>query len=73
MLCDNDEIITDSISVANIFNKYFMEIAESIGFNDPIPSDFQWAHSESNDRQIWWSPQHQGDQKSFAQWNDIQL
>ena len=45
MLCDNDEIVTDSISVANIFNKYFMEIADSIGFNDPIPSDFHSDHT----------------------------
>ena len=28
MLCDNDEIITDSISVANIFNIYFMDVLE---------------------------------------------
>ena len=40
MSYNNDEIATDSISVANIFNKYFTEIANSICFNDPIPSDF---------------------------------
>ena len=45
MLCDNDETVTDSISVVNIFNEYFMEIADSIGFNDPIPSDFHSDHT----------------------------
>ena len=44
MLCDNDEIVTDSNSVANIFKKYFMEMADSIGFNDPIPFDFHSDH-----------------------------
>ena len=34
MLCENDSIISESESVAKIFNKYFNEIAEGIGFND---------------------------------------
>ena len=45
MLCDNDEIVNDSISVVNIFNKYFMEIANSLGFNDLIPADFHNDHA----------------------------
>ena len=40
MLCENNSIITESESVAKIFNKYFNEIAEGIGFNDPIPENF---------------------------------
>ena len=40
MLCENDSIINESESVAKIFNKYFNEIAEGIGFNDPIPENF---------------------------------
>ena len=40
MLGENDLIITESESVAKIFNKYFNEIAEGIGFNDPIPENF---------------------------------
>ena len=40
MLCENDSIISESESVAKIFNKYFNEIAEGIGFNDPIPENF---------------------------------
>ena len=40
MLCENDSIISKSESVAKIFNKYFYEIAEGIGFNDLIPENF---------------------------------
>ena len=40
MLCENDSIISESESVSKIFNKYFNEIAEGIGFNDPIPENF---------------------------------
>ena len=40
MLSENNSIITESESVAKIFNKYFNEIAEGIGFNDPIPENF---------------------------------
>ena len=40
MLGENDLIVTESESVAKIFNKYFNEIAEGIGFNDPIPENF---------------------------------
>ena len=40
MLGENDLIITESESVAKIFNKYFNGIAEGIGFNDPIPENF---------------------------------
>ena len=40
MLCENDSIISESETVAKIFNKYFNEIADGIGFNDPIPEDF---------------------------------
>ena len=39
-LRENDSIITDSETVAKIFNKYFNEIAEGIGFNDPFPENF---------------------------------
>ena len=40
MLSENNSIITESESVTKIFNKYFNEIAEGIGFNDPIPENF---------------------------------
>ena len=40
MLSENNSMITESESVAKIFNKYFKEIAEGIGFNDPIPENF---------------------------------
>ena len=40
MLCENDSIISESETVAKIFNKYFYEIADGIGFNDPIPENF---------------------------------
>ena len=40
MLCENDSIISESESVAKIFNKYFNEIAEGIGFYYPIPGNF---------------------------------
>ena len=40
MLSENNSIITESESVAKIFNKYFDETAEGIGFNDPIPENF---------------------------------
>ena len=40
MLCENDSIISESETVAKIFNKYFNEIADGIGFNDPIPENF---------------------------------
>ena len=40
MLCENDSIINESETVAKIFNKYFNEIADGIGFNDPIPENF---------------------------------
>ena len=40
MLCENDSIISESESVAKIFNKYFNEIAGGIGFNYPISENF---------------------------------
>ena len=40
MLCENDSIISESETVANIFNKYFNEIEDGIGFNDPFPENF---------------------------------
>ena len=40
MLSENNSIITESESVPKIFKKYFNEIAEGIGFNDPIPENF---------------------------------
>ena len=40
MLHQNDSIINESETVAEIFNKYFNEIAEGIGLNDPIPENF---------------------------------
>ena len=39
MLGENGLITTESESVAKIFNKYFNEIAEEFGFNDPIPEN----------------------------------
>ena len=47
MLCENDAIVNDLVSVANIFNKYFTDIADKIGFNDPIPVDYR------NDDVFW--------------------
>ena len=40
MLRENDSTISESETVAKIFNKYFNEIAEGIGFNVPIPENF---------------------------------
>ena len=40
MLRETDSIITELETVAKIFNKYFNEIAEGIGFNEPIPENF---------------------------------
>ena len=40
MLFENDCLITDTKQVANVFNRYFTEIAQGIGFNDPIPDDY---------------------------------
>ena len=40
MLCENDSIISESETVAKIFKKYLNEIADGIGFNDPIPENF---------------------------------
>ena len=40
MVSENNSIITESESVAKIFNKYFNEIAQGIGFNDPISENF---------------------------------
>ena len=40
MLSENNSVITESESEAEIFNKYFNEIAEGIGFNYPIPENF---------------------------------
>ena len=40
MLCENDSITSESETVAKIFNKYFNEIADGIGFNDLIPENF---------------------------------
>ena len=39
-LCENDSIISESETVAKILNKYFNEIADGIGFNGPIPENF---------------------------------
>ena len=40
MLFDNDRLITDTKQVADVFNRYFTDIAQGIGFNDPIPHDY---------------------------------
>ena len=40
MLFENDRLITDTKQVADVFNRYFTEIAQGIGFNDPIPHDY---------------------------------
>ena len=39
MLYVNNTIVSDLVAVANIFNKYFTDIADNIGFNDPISVD----------------------------------
>jgi hypothetical protein len=38
ILRENDELVTDSIEVCNVFNNYFVNVAETIGFKDEIPS-----------------------------------
>ena len=40
MLCENYSIISESETVAEIIIKYFNEIADGIGFKDPIPENF---------------------------------
>ena len=40
ILRENDDIVNDAESVAKIFNEYFTQIASDIGFNDPIPDDY---------------------------------
>ena len=41
MLFENDRFITDTKQVADVFNRYFTEIAQGIGFNDdPILHDY---------------------------------
>jgi hypothetical protein len=37
ILRENDELITDPVEVCNVFNKYFVNIADTIGFRDEIP------------------------------------
>ena len=39
-LLENEIVITDPTSIANIFNMYFAKLADGIGFNDPIPDDY---------------------------------
>ena len=40
MLFENHRLITDTKQVADVFNRYFTEIDQGIGFNDPIPHDY---------------------------------
>ena len=40
ILRGEDGIINDATSVAKIFNEYFTKIAFDIGYNDPIPDDY---------------------------------
>ena len=40
MLFENDYFIADILQVANVLNKQFNEIAQGIGFIDPIPNDY---------------------------------
>ena len=40
ILVENDCIISDAEEVAKVFNEYFAEIADGIGFSDPIPDDY---------------------------------
>ena len=40
ILCENDCIISDAEEMAKVFNEYFAEIADGIGFSDPIPDDY---------------------------------
>ena len=40
MLFENDCLITDTKQVANVFNRYFTEIAQGIGFNDLLPDEY---------------------------------
>ena len=40
ILCEEDGIVNDAKSVAKIFNEYFTKIAFDIGYNDPIPDDY---------------------------------
>ena len=40
ILRENDDIVNDAESEAKIFNEYFTQIASDIGFNDPIPDDY---------------------------------
>ena len=46
MLFENDCLITDTKQVADVFDRYFTEIAQGIGFNDPyqmiIIRNLQW-------------------------------
>jgi hypothetical protein len=37
ILRENDELITDSTEVCKVFNNYFVNVAETIGFKDEIP------------------------------------
>ena len=44
ILCENDNIINiinHLNEVVNIFNDYFTARADGIGFNDPIPGDYE--------------------------------
>ena len=47
MLCENDAIVNDLVSVANIFYKYCTGISDKIGCNNPIPV------YDSNDDVFW--------------------
>ena len=40
MLRENDSMISESETIAKIFNKDFNKIARGIGFSDPIPENF---------------------------------
>ena len=37
ILRENDVLVTDTLEVCNVFNNYFVNVAETIGFEDKIP------------------------------------
>ena len=40
ILQEEDDIVNDAESVAKIFNEHFTKIASGIGYNDPMPDDY---------------------------------
>ena len=48
ILQEDDKIITDTQEICEIFNTYFTSVANNIGFDDSIPSDFDTEDGFSN-------------------------